>query len=592
MSEMAATSVAQSHDVNLRQIVQDKILAKMVRHVTQLTHGWVVLVVDDFTTRILSYAVRMSDLTDCGVSIIERLELARQPFPEMNVIYFLEPTVANMCKLAQDFANPDKPKYADIYLYFVHHADDAVLEELKTMPEVLQRLKVLQEVHVDFLALEKCALSFDMASAFHQLYSPVKKGDEQLQLLTRISEKLVSVCATLEEYPFVRYKADQPRMQQLAQLFQQKMNEFVAKNDTFVYAMNRGTLLLVDRSQDALAPLLHESTFQAMVYDLLDVQEEQITYPAETNAGTVNKTAFLNENDKLWVEFRHTHIAKVSEEIGKRMAALSASSAGSSLGRGKSTDLHSMAAALRELPEYREMLGKLSQHLFLAGKAMEVFTKTSLLDASNAEQTMVTGVDDSGKKIKHTNLTKQLEDLFKDPRLTEEDRFRVVAVFILTQDMKEPDKKKIVQLANLPAKYDTAIENLRHLGGSAIYKQHSVSLLSSDEVKEAGKRATASEYSNARSDPKLKSLLEKALKKTLDEEEYPYVFAPPAQYNGATKEEAKKKVVPVSLRKYEPLACNLYRSSMALTLCFREQETRREARQAGHLIGTTLSVSL
>lgn len=549
-NDSSGATVASSHDVHLRKIVQDKVLVKMVKHVTQLTRGWVVLVVDDHTTRILSYAVRMSDLTDCGVSIIERLELNRQPFPEMNVVYFISPTAEAIRKMAADFADEAKPKYSEVYLFFLSHADDDVLAELKNHPLLVQRLKALQEVNVDFLALEKCAFSFDMESAFHHMYSPVATKDDASQVMQRISEKLVSVCTTLEEYPYIRYKAGQPRMEQLAQMFQMKMNEFVAKNDSFVYAPNRGTLLFVDRGQDTITPLIHESTFQAMIYDLLDVDEEQITYPAETNAGTVMKTAFLNENDTLWVEFRHTHIAKVSEEIGKRMTALSASKAGSSLGKGKSTDLQSMAAALRELPEYRELLGKLSQHLFLAGKALEIFTSTSLLEASNLEQSMATGVDDSGKKLKHSTLAKQLEDLMRDPKLTESDRFRVAAIFALTQDtMKDTEKNKTMQAACLSKKYDTALLNMRHLGGLALYKQNGNSTISADELKDATKKATAAEYSNARYDPKLKTTVEKALKNALSEHEYPFIIAPPLQHASSASEDAKKKSGPVSLRK-------------------------------------------
>ncbi|KAJ0406850.1 hypothetical protein P43SY_008872 [Pythium insidiosum] len=296
-------SVATAHDVSLRQIVQDKVLHKMLKHITQITHGWVVLVVDDYTTRILSYAVRMSDLTDCGVSIVERLELNRQPFPEMNVVYFIAPTAENVRKMAQDFAVVDKPKYNDAYLFFLSHAEDSVLAELKNAHGLLPRLRALQEVHADFLALEKCAFSLDMNNAFHQLYSPAVKKDEA-KILGEICDKLVSVCASLEEYPYVRYKADQPRMERLAQMFQSKMNAFVAKNNAFTYAPNRGTLFFMDRGQDLVAPMMHESTFQALIYDLIEVDEEQITYPAETNAGTVMKTAFLNENDKLWIEIK------------------------------------------------------------------------------------------------------------------------------------------------------------------------------------------------------------------------------------------------------------------------------------------------
>ncbi|RLN66336.1 hypothetical protein BBJ29_002598 [Phytophthora kernoviae] len=512
-------TIANSHDVDLRKVVKDKLLLQMIKDVTQRTRGWVVMVVDDEATQTLTQVARMSDLTDCGVSLLERLELERQPFPEMNVVYFVAPTAANVRRLARDFEDVNKPKYNDVYLYFLHHAGEDALRELKNAPPaLLQRLKALQEVNADFLALENA--------------------------------KLVSVCATLEEYPYVRYQAGHLRMETLAQTFQNKMNEYLAQNSAFTYAPKRGTLLFIDRGQDMVTPLIHESTFQAMTYDLLEVKDDQISYEAETNSGTTNKTAFLNENDKQWVEFRHTHIAKVSTDIGQRMAALSASNAGSSLGRGKGTDLHAMAAGLRELPEYREMLGKLSQHLFLAGKVMEIFTSTALLDASNMEQTLATGVEASGKKLKQATLTKQLEDLFKDPKLTEKDRFRVAAIFALTQDtMKDAERTKVMQSAALSKKHETALENMQLVGGSALYKQNGISLLSSEELKQATKKAEAVEYSNARYDPKLKTIVINALKNSLNETEYPYIITPPLK--SPTSDEASKKAGPVSLRNFE-----------------------------------------
>ncbi|KAG1713033.1 hypothetical protein DVH05_000761 [Phytophthora capsici] len=519
----------------------------MVKHVTQLTRGWVVMVVDDEATRSLTQVTRMSELTDCGVSLLERMELERQPFPEMNAVYFIAPTTTNMRRLARDFEDPNKPKYNEVYLYFLYHASEDVLGELKDAPPVLlQRLKALQEVNVDFLAIEKCAFTLGMAEAFHTLYSPTVKKSDSEKLLLSISSKLVSVCATLEEYPYVRYRSGHPRMELLAQMFQNKMNEYLAQNSSFSYAPKRGTLLFIDRGQDMVTPLMHESTFQAMAYDLLEVKDDQISYEAETNSGTTTKTAFLNENDKQWVEFRHTHIAKVSTEIGKRMAALSASNAGTSLGRGKSTDLQAMAAGLRELPEYREMLGKLSQHLFLAGKIMDIFTSSALLEASNIEQTLATGVEESGKKLKHSAISKQLEEVFRDPKLTEKDRFRVAAVFALTQDtMKEAERSKVMQSAALSKKHETVLQNMVLVAGADLYKQNGNSLLSSEELKLSTKKAEAVEYSNARYDPKIKAIVSSALKRTLDETEYPYIITPPPQ--SPTADDSKKG--PVSLRK-------------------------------------------
>ena len=55
--------------------------------------GWKILIVDGVSVRIMSSACRMFEITDEGVTIVENLDLPRQPMPTMEAVYFVEPTV-------------------------------------------------------------------------------------------------------------------------------------------------------------------------------------------------------------------------------------------------------------------------------------------------------------------------------------------------------------------------------------------------------------------------------------------------------------------------------------------------------------------
>ena len=62
-------------------------------------------------------------------------------------------------------------------------------------------------------------------------------------------------------------------------------------------------MLLLDRCDDPLSPLIHEFTYQAMVNDLLPIEEGKITYTTDINSGkSESKDVLLNENDELWRE--------------------------------------------------------------------------------------------------------------------------------------------------------------------------------------------------------------------------------------------------------------------------------------------------
>lgn len=81
----------------------------------------------------------------------------------------------------------------------------------------------------------------------------------------------------------------------------------------------KSVLLLLDRGFDAVSPLLHELTYQAMAQDLLKIENDVFEYDVQTpgadpklNPGQKQKV-LLDENDELWTELRHQHIAIVTQ---------------------------------------------------------------------------------------------------------------------------------------------------------------------------------------------------------------------------------------------------------------------------------------
>lgn len=75
---------------------------------------------------------------------------------------------------------------------------------------------------------------------------------------------------------------------------------------------------------DVYSPLLHEFTYQAMVHDLLPVQDgDKVTYKTVINEGTAKeelKEMEISDNDKVWVDYRHLHMKDVLERLGEDFA--------------------------------------------------------------------------------------------------------------------------------------------------------------------------------------------------------------------------------------------------------------------------------
>jgi syntaxin-binding protein 1 len=80
--------------------------------------GWKVLVMDDTATRVISSALTMYDIMERRVTLVERLSMNRQPFPDMDVIYVCVPTMEAVRKISSDF-EAKKSRYGHVHMFFL-----------------------------------------------------------------------------------------------------------------------------------------------------------------------------------------------------------------------------------------------------------------------------------------------------------------------------------------------------------------------------------------------------------------------------------------------------------------------------------------
>lgn len=588
-----AGGASSSSTSSLRGIVQTHLLNNVLRPCNEKFPGWMVLVVDKASLRMVSSSIGMYHLMEHRVTIVEDLNKKRAPFRDQAVIYLIEPTLQSVSTMIEDWTPSREkkkgPPYGDnVFVYTLGRLPDELFGEIKKCKELVKRLKALGEVNLDFLTKEAMAFHFDMKTSFKSIY-PVTAPVEPGPVHDVVVNKLVTVCATLNEYPHVRFPAGSELCRSLAFSFQQKMNEFVGHNRKWWYhgdggdggraglnSGERGTLVLLDRGDDCLSPLIHEFTYEAMVNDLLKVDDDRITYDSVVDAGagedgegTKKIDALLNDNDDVWVELRGKHIADVIQILSTKIRDIVSSNSGSALSKsgsssGKALSVNQMAKALKALPEYKEIMSKLSQHMQIAHKCMDAFNKMGLLDLSELEQTLATGKTDEGDKPKMKELLMQTVEQMRgtdDSSL----RLRLLAILIVSQRglASDSDLQKLLREADLSPNQYRALEHLAKMGcplvklpddgsSSGNGVKSFLKKFQMDAANAFAQEESESEYSSSRYVCLLKATMTGAAEGTLSVEDFPSVMPLPdaemlnssAQTSSASKSVRKSDMKP------------------------------------------------
>eukprot|EP00033_Pygsuia_biforma_P002205 GCRY01002443.1.p1 GENE.GCRY01002443.1~~GCRY01002443.1.p1 ORF type:complete len:319 (+),score=79.40 GCRY01002443.1:103-1059(+) len=277
------------------------------------------LIVDKRTMRILSSLLKISDLIEHGILTAELLEIKRQPLPQIEAIYYISPTEESINYLIEDFKAKKKPMYSAVHLFFSSFLPSTLMEKIAGS-NVLEHIKNLKEINLEFLPIESECFILDRPESFHSLYSP--EATDRREVMKSICQEIVTVCTSLQEYPIIRFASNGgvnalPR--QMAEMAQALLDEELRRNPSLTTneTHERATLLILDRTHDLLAPFLHEYTYQAMCHDVLELRDGIIKFTSTTGEGKeVEREALLDdETDQMWVRLRHQHIADTIQAV-------------------------------------------------------------------------------------------------------------------------------------------------------------------------------------------------------------------------------------------------------------------------------------
>ncbi|KAJ1664399.1 syntaxin binding protein 1 [Coemansia sp. RSA 1813] len=536
-----------------------------------------ILVVDKRSLQILNKTLKLSEILEHDILRIEKIENNRKDEPDTEALYFLTPSKQSILRLINDFPSPQqhrphphldargrptgapppgpppgssarkKPRYRCAHVYFTSELSSQLFKLVKgsgitSYIKALKEMCIEYDVHDSHIFLTKL-LNYPM----YRLYSPLLTGmfNDELEM---ISKKLTNVCGALKETPVVRYLLlDQDtygdtKARPLAFLFHTEMDRIREALPQNAENKQQSELIIIDRSADPFAPILHEFTYEAMVYDLLKVDENnQVSYTAEMGDGsTQTKQLKLNDSDPIWEEFRFQHISDAQDGLLKKFNDLVGSNKSiTEMRAGKKLNLSKMRDVVNRLPQFKDQMAVISAHITVMQDCMNEFNERFLNDLGMIQQNIAMGTTPDGAKYAAGDI--DIADVLNNPDIKPKDKLRTLLIFFVSNpSLTEKERQKLAHMAKFSREAREAIKNM----GMVFRWSHALDLLK--QLKERPTKATkfgkwgfgAIGGSNAKEEesnkpydlsryaPAMKNVLEDCVTGKLSEELFPYVVPP------------------------------------------------------------------
>ncbi|KAI1316911.1 vacuolar sorting protein VPS33/slp1 [Mortierella claussenii] len=531
-SAAAAAAEQRAADGDIGESIMDSIDS------IQPPERYKIVVLDAKANKIVLSACKMFDIMDRNVTLVEMLESTRQAYISLEAVYLLTPCIESVQRLMDDYPN-DSPtgKYKAAHVLFTAPLEDRLFDRLTKSP-VSKYIKTLRELFIDFTGTY-CRLK----TIFYTLYSPSKKMKLSTEL-DSIAKQLVSVIATFGDYPSIRYfrppeALDGKRTQsmKLAMLLQSELEAYMRSTpDTAGRQQGQGTILVLDRSIDVAAAIVHEFTYQAMINDLLPIEDgTKYTYEIENAAGDSEPASVvIDESDQVFMEIRHAHIVETLSTLTSNFNKFVADNEALRGDKDKVASLRNMKDQLANLPQFQDMKAKYSTHIHMAKECMKIFETFKINELGLVEQQLATGETVDGHLPKQ--VLAEMVPLLDDLQVSKMDRIRLLMLYMICREgIRAEDREILFDHAKISEGNAEAIRNLGLLGVNVERGGSNAKTKKKPFYPRKKQEDEEQPYDLSRYITKVKKIVEEHINGTLDQTLYPYTTEAPTDITDATK---------------------------------------------------------
>lgn len=434
----------QLNDSSSRKMVLTSSARDYINRILHDISGMKVLILDSQTVGIVSVVYSQSELLQKEVFLVELVDSiskSNESMSHLKAIYFLRPTSENIQLLRRQLASP---RFGEYHLFFSNILKDTQIHLLADSDEQ-EIVQQVQEFYADFVAIDPYHFTLHVPSHYIYMLPAVIDPTTVQRFCDRVVDGLAAVFLALKRRPVIRYQ----RTSDIAKRIAQEASKLMYQEESGLFDFRRmevaPLLLVIDRRDDPVTPLLNQWTYQAMVHELIGIQDNKVDLKSIGKIPKDQEEVVLSsEQDSFFKTNMYENFGDIGMNIKRMVDEFQQVSKSSQ----NIQTIEDMAKFVDNYPEYRKMHGNVTKHVTLVTEMSKIVEERKLMSVSQTEQELACNGGQGAAFEAVTNL-------LNNESISDVDQLRLVMLYALRYEKDSPVQlmQLFNKLASRSAKY-------------------------------------------------------------------------------------------------------------------------------------------
>jgi vacuolar protein sorting-associated protein 45 len=440
--------------------------------------------------------------------------IQRKKMEYLKCIVFVRPTKENVEILCDELKSP---KYKEYRIFFSNVVAAEHVGQLADADRD-ERVTQVMEYYADFYAVGR------------RLYHlGIDAGVFSMSAKRRAVDGIVGALLALKKRPSIRYSGNSAEAQEFARAVHAIVRDEDTKSEG-LFQMGGGEdgavqLLIMDRRDDPVTPLLNQWTYQAMVHELVDPQGIWYNRVTVRVDGKEQQLTLSEADDEFFAQHMYDNFG----DIGVAVKGAMQSMLSQKQRQKQMQSIEEMQSLLATMPETMRQQNNTSKHVNLVGEIARLQKRQQLLKVSRLEQEIACG---SASKRGHFG---QLKELLRDATITAKlQMVKLVMIFALryeksgcgteTAELKSILERKGVSAASIRLVDDLVAYAGRQRRSGDLFKERRSLISQVRQNVKSELRGVQNIYTQHR--PLVDDLMTQMLSGKLSESDFPFKTSP------------------------------------------------------------------